>query len=127
MTVPVSVLIPTKNEEKNIVKCLDSVSWADEVYVIDSHSADRTAEIACEIGATVVEFTWDGKGPRKFNWALEHVPWRNEWVMVVDADEEVSAPLREEIVDVIRDPSGNAGFLIPYHYYFLGRLLRYGA
>src|SRR5258706_7647077 len=92
---PLSVLIPTKNEEKNILKCLESVSWASEVYVVDSHSTDGTVQIAERQGATVVDFTWDGKGPRKFNWALEHLPWKNEWVLVVDADEEVTSSLRD--------------------------------
>src|SRR5438105_13641571 len=108
MTVPVSVLIPTKNEEKNILKCLASVSWADEVFVVDSHSTDRTAELATGQGATVIEFTWDGKGPRKFNWALENLPWRNEWVLVVDADEEVSASLQSEIATLVGKPSAHA-------------------
>ena len=84
MTVPVSVLIPTRNEEKNIRKCLDSVSWAAEVYVVDSSSTDRTAELAQGQGATVVQFSWDRQGPRKKNWALDHLPWKYEWVLVVD-------------------------------------------
>ena len=71
MTVPISVLIPTKNEERNIRKCIESVAWADEVYVVDSRSTDRTSEIARSLGAEVVAFAWDGKGPRKKNWALE--------------------------------------------------------
>src|SRR3989441_1741574 len=127
MTVPLSVLIPTKNEEKNIHKCLESVSWADEVYIVDSCSTDRTAEIAQSRGATVVPFSWDGKGPRKKNWALDHLPWKHPWILVVDADEEVTPALRDEIAAVVIRPSTYAAFLIPYHYYFLGRLLRHGA
>src|SRR3989442_5112234 len=127
MTVPLSVLIPTKNEEKNIHKCLESVSWADEVYIVDSCSTDRTAEIARSRGATVVPFSWDGKGPRKKNWALDHLPWKYEWVLVVDADEEVTPALRDEIVAVISKPSEQDGFLVRYNYYFLGRLLLHGA
>src|SRR3989454_4865499 len=127
MTVPLSVLIPAKNEEKNIHKCLESVSWADEVYIVDSCSTDRTAEIARSRGATVVPFSWDGKGPRKKNWALETLPWKYAWVLVVDADEEVTPALRDEIAAAVSRPSGYAAFLIPYQYYFLGRLLRHGA
>ena len=126
-TVPISVLVPTRNEEKNILKCLESVSWADEVYVVDSRSDDRTAEIATRQGATVVEFSWDGKGPRKFNWALEHLPWKHEWVLVIDADEEVTPSLQSEIAAVVSKPSEHAGFLARYHYFFLGSLLRHGA
>src|SRR2546422_7159867 len=127
MTVPVSVLIPTRNEEKNIQKCLESVSWASEVYVVDSSSTDRTAELAQGQGATVVQFSWDRQGPRKKNWALDHLPWKNDWVLIVDADEEVTPALRQEVAARITQPSEYAGFLVPYNYYFLGRLLRHGA
>jgi glycosyltransferase involved in cell wall biosynthesis len=127
MTVPLSILIPTKNEERNIRKCLESVAWAGEVYVVDSCSTDRTAEIARSLGAEVVAFSWDRKGPRKKNWALENLPWRYEWVLVVDADEEVTLTLRDEITAVVNHASAYAAFLVPYHYYFLGQLLRYGS
>jgi glycosyltransferase involved in cell wall biosynthesis len=127
MTVAISVLVPTKNEERNISKCLESVAWADEIYVVDSCSTDRTAEIARSQGAAVVPFSWHGKGPRKKNWALDHLPWKHEWVLVVDADEEVPPALRDEITAAVCRPSSHAAFLVPYHYYFLGRLLRHGA
>jgi glycosyltransferase involved in cell wall biosynthesis len=126
MIVPLSVLIPTKNEEKNIRKCLESVAWADEICVVDSYSTDHTGEIARSLGAKVVAFSWDGKGPRKKNWALDHLPWKHPWVLVVDADEEITPPLRDEIAAVVNRPSVYAAFLVPYHYYFLGRLLHHG-
>ena len=125
--IPLSVLIPTKNEERNIRRCLQSVDWAAEAFVVDSYSTDRTAEIAREMGATVIPFRWDGNGPRKKNWALDNLPWAHEWVLVVDADEEVSSPLREEITAVITGKSRYCAYLIPYRYYFLGRLLKHGA
>lgn len=124
--VPISVLIPTRNEEENIGKCLETVSWADEIYVVDSHSTDRTAGIAREHGAKVLEFTWDGKGPRKRNWALENLAWKHEWLLLLDADEEVTPALREEITRVVQKATACVGFLIRYHYYFLGRMLRHG-
>jgi glycosyltransferase involved in cell wall biosynthesis len=126
MGAAVSVLIPTKNEEQNIEKCLRSLAWADEIYVVDSYSTDRTKEIAAALGAKVVDFQWHGVGPRKKNWALEHVPWKHEWVMVVDADEEVTPELGREIsARVAADPE-YAGFRVPYLYYFLGEFLRHG-
>src|SRR5277367_1695828 len=76
---PISVLIPTRNEEGNIEKCLARVVWADEIVVVDSASSDRTVELARAHGATVVPFAWDGTGPRKRNWALANHPWRNPW------------------------------------------------
>lgn len=124
---PISVLIPTKNEEKNIHKCLESVAWADEVYVVDSCSTDRTAEIARSMGATVVNFAWDKTGPRKLNWSLKNLVFRHEWLLVVDADEEPSAALKEEIATrALSNREPYEAYLVPYHYYFLGRLLKHG-
>ena len=124
--VPISVLIPTKNEQENIRKCLESVAWADEICVVDSHSTDETRRIAHEFGAVVVDFVWDSKGPRKRNWALEHYPWKHEWLLLLDADEEVAPELRDEIAATVRAKTNRAGFLIRFHYYFLGRKLRHG-
>lgn len=126
MKVPISLLIPTRNEQENIRKCLESVSWAEEIYVVDSCSTDRTAEIGRSLGAKVVDFVWDGKGPRKKNWALQNLAWRHAWVLLLDADEEVAPELRDEIANVVRDETPYAGFLIRFHYYFLGRRLRHG-
>ncbi|QDQ42896.1 glycosyltransferase [Methylacidiphilum kamchatkense] len=61
MKYPISVLIATKNEEKNIEKCIKSVSWADQIFVVDSFSTDRTCEIAEKMGAIVVPFKWEKK------------------------------------------------------------------
>jgi len=126
MKAPLSVLIPTRNEENNIGKCLSSIAWADDIWVIDSRSTDGTPRIAESLGAKVVTFRWDGHGPRKKNWALDNLPWKYEWVLIVDADEEVTSALREEICTAIVRPDYEA-YLVPYHYYFLGRLLRHGA
>jgi len=76
MSAPISVLIPTRNEEENIRKCINSLSWADEIWVVDSHSTDHTAEIAKALGAQVVHFKWDGRGLRKKNWALNNITSR---------------------------------------------------
>jgi glycosyltransferase involved in cell wall biosynthesis/SAM-dependent methyltransferase len=123
---PVSVLIPTRNEEVNLAKCLASVAWADEVVVADSASDDATVEIARAHGATVVPFAREPGGPRKRNWALENYEWKHEWVLLLDADEEVSPELAQEITRVVRDDAAHDGYLIRFHYVFLGRKLRYG-
>lgn len=123
----VSVLIPTRNEESNIARCLDALQWADQVVVVDSGSQDRTQDIARQRGAEVVTFQWTGSGPRKRNWALDNLTWRNEWVLFVDADEEISPALRDEIIDRVRDPRGCDGFIVTSRFLFLGRLLRHGA
>jgi len=124
--VPITVIVPTRNEEKNIQKCLESLSWADELFVVDSHSTDKTVEIARGMGARVVQFSWNGRLPRKYNWALDNLPITKEWVLFVAADEEVPIALRDEIAKKISEQSKYAGFSIRFKYYFLGRELKHG-
>ncbi|MFN7339349.1 MAG: glycosyltransferase, partial [bacterium] len=78
--IPVSVLIPAKNEESNLPACLESVARADEVFVVDSQSSDRSIEISTNYGANVVQFYFNGRWPKKKNWSLDNLPFRNEWV-----------------------------------------------
>ena len=86
-TVPVSVIVPVKNEAANLRRCLASVSWADEIWVVDSQSTDSTIAIAEAAGAKVVQFQYNGSWPKKRQWALTNLPLRNEWVFLIDADE----------------------------------------
>ena len=120
----VSVLIPTLNEETNIVECLASVGWSDDVVVVDSHSRDRTAEIARAAGVRVVEFDWDGNLPKKKNWALAHVAWKHPWVLVLDADERVTPALADEIQATVASTDRH-GFLINRRLIFLGRWIKH--
>lgn len=122
-SVPVSVLIPTLNEASNIVAALESVRGADEVVVVDSRSVDGTAEIAEEHGATVVRFDYVPGGAKKKTWALSNVPFRNDWIFILDADERVPPELWEEIGTAIRHPVAD-GYLVDREYVFLGRSLR---
>ena len=94
---PVSVIVPVKNEAENLRRCLPALAWADEVFVVDSQSTDETAEVAAELGANVVQFHFNGTYPKKKNWALDNLPFRNEWVLIVDADEVVVPELAAEI------------------------------
>jgi glycosyltransferase involved in cell wall biosynthesis len=95
--IPVSVLIPAKNEEANLPACLESVKRADEVFIVDSQSSDRSAEIAESYGAKVVQFHFNGRWPKKKNWSLENLPFHNEWVLIVDCDERITPELWDEI------------------------------
>ena len=70
-----------------MVRCLESVPWVDEVFVVDSQSTDRTSSIAQGHGAKVVQFEYKGGWPKKKNWALENLPFSHEWVLILDADE----------------------------------------
>jgi glycosyltransferase involved in cell wall biosynthesis len=120
----VSVLVPVKDEAENLRRCLPALAWADEVFVVDSQSTDATARVAAEHGARVVQFRFNGTYPKKKNWALDHLPFRNEWVLIVDADEVVVPELAEEIARRTSDDEAD-GFYLNMKYYFLGRRIRH--
>ena len=125
-SVAVSVLILTRDEELNIAQCLESVRWAAEVFVVDSLSADRTAEIAQALGAKVYPHAFEGYA-RQRNWALDHLPFSCEWVLMLDADERVPQPLADEIRRVVGEDRGAyAGYYIAFRNVFLGRWLKHG-
>lgn len=119
-----SILIPVKNERANIVACLESVRWADEIVVVDSGSTDGTVELASSKGATVVQFQWNGKFPKKKNWALENVPWKNEWVLILDADERIPPELAAEIQKELKRPRAD-GYYLNRRFIFLGQWIRH--
>ncbi len=123
--IPVSVLIPAKNEEINLPACLSSVARADEVLVVDSQSSDRSVEIAESYGAKVIQFYFNGHWPKKKNWALENLPFRNEWVLIVDCDERIPPELWEEIAEVIQQPNYD-GYYLNRKVFFLGTWIRHG-
>lgn len=124
--IPVSVIIMTKNEEENIAKCLNSVECFDQIFVIDSNSEDRTVEIAQSMDANLFDFNWDGHYPKKKQWCLENLPFRHDWVLYVDADEEVFPELVQEISELMRKGPSHAGYFVKYDYVFLKRRLRFG-
>jgi glycosyltransferase involved in cell wall biosynthesis len=123
--IPVSVLIPAKNEEENLPACLTSVSRADEVFVVDSQSSDRSVEITESYGANVVQFHFNGRWPKKKNWSLDNLPFRNEWVLIVDCDERITPESWDEIAAVIQN-SEYDGYYINRRVYFLGTWIRHG-
>ena len=123
--IPVSVLIPAKNEQANLPACLESVAVADEIFVVDSQSSDRSEEIAKSYGASVVQFHFNGRWPKKKNWSLENLPFRNEWVLIVDCDERITPELWEEINTVIQQQE-YVGYYLNRRVFFLGKWIRYG-
>ncbi len=124
--IPVSVLIPIRNEAGNLPRCLASVAWADEVFVVDSGSVDGSQAIATAAGAEVVQFHFNGVWPKKKNWALSHLPFRHEWVLILDADEVMPPGSAEEIGALLgRDGDGHAGFWINRRFMFMGRWLQH--
>jgi glycosyltransferase involved in cell wall biosynthesis len=120
----ISVLIPTLNERRNIIPCLESVCWANEVVVVDSNSTDGTAEAAERYGASVVQFQFNGGCLKKKNWALENFCWSNDWVLVLDADERITPELATEIIETIRHPEAD-GYLINRRFMFMGKWIRH--
>lgn len=118
-----SVAITAMDEEANIGRTLASVSWADEIVLVDSGSKDRTCEIAREYGARVVSEPWRGYVAQK-QYAIELCT--KEWVLLLDADEEVSPGLAAEIRAAIADPNAASGYRLPRKNLFLGRWMRHG-
>lgn len=121
----VTVVVPVKNEESNLPRCLAKLARFTEVMVVDSDSTDRTQEIAREAGATLVNFEWNGRYPKKRNWVLLNHKLANPWVLFLDADELVDDRFCDEVVTKIAD-SRYSGFWLNYTNYFLGRQLRHG-
>lgn len=103
-SVPISVIMLTKDEEANIGRCLESVAWADQLVVVDSGSADATTAIARSLGAEVVEQPWLGFSQQRET-ALRLPLLRHDWVYFVDADEWVSPQLAAEIDETLRSPT----------------------
>jgi glycosyltransferase involved in cell wall biosynthesis len=119
-----TALIIARDEERDLPACLESLKGlADEIVLVDSHSQDRTREIAAAAGARVFERDWPGYGPQK-QFALEQA--RGEWVLNLDADERATPELKEEVLSVIASPAAAAGYSIPFRLYFMGRRLRFG-
>jgi len=123
--VPVSVIVPVRQEAANLPRCLASVKWADEIFVVDSQSTDATAEVAAAHGATVVQFQFNGTWPKKKNWALENLPFRNDWVFILDADEVLPPEAEQEFAKAIAEAGEIAGYWINRRFMFMGKWLRH--
>ena len=119
-----SACIITYNEADRIEDCIRSVSFCDEVVVVDSHSTDQTRERATRLGARVIERDWPGYRSQK-QFAIETAA--HDWVLCLDADERVSEPLRKEI-ERLRSAGfpGNAGWSVPRITDYFGHFLRHG-
>jgi glycosyltransferase involved in cell wall biosynthesis len=118
-----SVVLITLNEAANLPRTLKSVSWAQEIVVVDSGSTDATVEIAWAAGARVFEDTWKGFAAQK-NSAIAHAS--GQWVLSLDADEEVSPELAREIQTLLAGDPTFSAYRIPRLNHFLGRPLRHG-
>ncbi|MCK4980243.1 MAG: glycosyltransferase family 2 protein [Candidatus Delongbacteria bacterium] len=116
-----SVAIITKNEENNIMRCLKSVSWVDEVVIVDSGSTDKTIEKCNEYNCKVIESEWLGFGKTK-QLAVDNC--KNYWVLVLDADEEISESLKVKIEEILINPK-HSGYRIKRNSFYLGKMIKY--
>jgi glycosyltransferase involved in cell wall biosynthesis len=127
--VPLTVLFTTRNEETNLERALLSVhGFADQIFVLDSESSDGTVEIARRY-AEVHNLPYDHSRiiPWIFQWGLDNLPIRNSWVLILEADQALSADLREEIAALLgRQDLPEAGFYIRRRQIFRGKPIRFG-
>ena len=124
--VPVSILIPVRNEAANLERCLKSVAWAGEIVVVDSQSTDGSIQIAQDFGAKVVQFDFNGTWPKKKNWALENVPFQYPWVFIFDADEELTPDAEQEIRAIVSQAEPRiVGYWINRRFWFMGKWLKH--
>lgn len=120
----ISAIIITKNEEKKIEQAVSSLSFCDEVLVIDDNSTDDTVKKAKERGAKTFIHPKEGNFAYQRNWAMERA--RNEWILFIDADEKVSKPLSEEMTAVFRENPDAVAFALPRRDFFWDKEIRYG-
>jgi len=125
--IPASVVIMTKNEASNIFKCLDVRQFFEEVIVVDSNSTDATKEIAEALGVRVIDFSWNGTYPKKKQWILDNVNTAYDWILHLDADEEVTEEFCEEIQNFLEKDSENfVACRLRVSYHFMHKELKHG-
>ncbi|RWP19307.1 MAG: glycosyltransferase family 2 protein [Mesorhizobium sp.] len=123
--IPITVIIPVKNEEGNLPRCLERLGRFERVIVVDSGSEDKTVAIAEKNGAEIVHFRWNGLYPKKRNWVLINHAITTPWVFFLDADEVVNDVFCDEVK--ARTASDEyVGFWLKYRNYFMGRELKFG-
>ena len=128
----VSILVYTKNEQLDLLACLQSVSWSDDIYVLDSGSTDATVAIAKNFGAHVIERTYGGNklafggdeaGHR--NWTLKNINFKYQWVFQLDADERMTPELVKAVEAAVASPGNKVAFRIQRHDFFLGTWIKH--
>jgi glycosyltransferase involved in cell wall biosynthesis len=117
-----SVVIITQNEERNIERCLKSVSWVDEIVIVDSNSNDKTLEICKKHKCIIYVSEWLGFGKTK-KLAVSYA--KNDWILSIDADEEVTPKLREEVIILLGSKPSHNGYRIRRNSYYLGKMIKH--
>lgn len=117
-----TAIIPTGNEEHNIKGVLESLSFADEIMVVDSFSTDKTVEIAKQYTSFILQRKYDTPALQK-NWAIPQA--NNEWILLLDADERVSQELKDEVIKIINSNPQEVAFWIYRSNQFMGKSIKY--
>tara|TARA_Y100000739_G_scaffold199595_1_gene183253 strand:+ start:322 stop:1077 length:756 start_codon:yes stop_codon:yes gene_type:complete len=117
-----TAIIPTFNEEHNIVEAIKSVDFADEIIVVDSLSTDRTIELAKQIVTKVIKRKYENSASQK-NWAIPQA--KHEWILILDADERVPKELKIEIQNILKSNPDESGFWIGRTNYFMNKRIRF--
>jgi glycosyltransferase involved in cell wall biosynthesis len=123
MSHSISAVIITKNESANIRRCLESVKWVDDIVIVDSGSSDDTLEICGEYPCRIFTRDWDGYASQK-NYAISQAS--GDWILSLDADEQLSPELSEEIRSILEAGESADAFTIPRQNFFLGKRMRHG-
>jgi glycosyltransferase involved in cell wall biosynthesis len=119
----ISAIIPTLNEEIHLADAIKSVSFADEIIVIDSCSTDKTLEIAERMKVKIIKRKFDDFSSQK-NFAIEQAT--HDWIYILDADERVTPKVKVEILDAVKNPKDFVGFYVRRTFYFCGKKINYG-
>jgi glycosyltransferase involved in cell wall biosynthesis len=125
---PISVVVLTYNEEKNIEDCLRSVhGWVEDIFVVDSYSTDKTLEIGRKYTEKIYQNPFEDYSKQR-NWALENLPITTEWILNVDADHRVTAELKNELLEIFSKDivSEIKGFLASRRIIFMDRWIKHG-
>lgn len=120
----ISILILTKNEERDLPACLESVNWSDDIHVYDSYSIDGTIQIAQQAGAKVTQRRFDNWSAHQ-NWGLRNIRFKHPWVFYIDADERMTPELVASIQQAVSDPAENISFRLQRRDFLAGRWLKH--
>lgn len=128
MIIPLSIVIPVKNDAENLSKALPLLTEFDDAWIVDSGSTDETAMIAAQWKRQVIQFHWDGQFPKKRNWSLRNIKFKYPWVMFLDADERMTVSVKQELATFLVSKEVERYDVIRCYYdnWFMGRMLRHG-
>ena len=118
----ITAIIPTKNEQHNIIQAIKSVNFSDEIMIVDSFSSDETIRLANPLADTILQREYENSASQK-NWAIPQA--KNKWILLLDADERVTAELKEEVISTINSNTKYSGFWIKRQNYFMNKKIRF--